>query len=123
MAVQVEDLGSLQKYIDGVMTRANHHAGFVREVVFPLITAIIWTKDTPIEVRGNENDMKNVLRTSIKRQRYVFTYNHGDKVNIHTTKIDMRLNNLNGKIVKSFTNETTTKEIQEFFGKLADKKL
>jgi hypothetical protein len=121
MAVQVKELDSLQKYIDGIMTRANHHAGFVKEVVFPLITAVIWTKDADIEVRGSGDDMKNLLWVNIKGQRYAFTYDHGEKTNPHTAKIDMRKNSLNGEVIKSFTNETTIKEIQEFFGNLAGK--
>ncbi|MEH1935142.1 MAG: hypothetical protein V7L14_15895 [Nostoc sp.] len=54
MPLEVTDIQTLKGYIDGVMERADHHAGGVNEISLALAGAIVWRKDDdPIRGYGS----------------------------------------------------------------------
>ncbi|MHC5721892.1 MAG: hypothetical protein ACYTX0_60210, partial [Nostoc sp.] len=75
MTLEVTDIQTLKSYIDGVMERADHHAGDVNEICLALAGAIVWRKDdAPIKVRVSGGEIKNQLWVKINHTRYVFSY-------------------------------------------------
>lgn len=44
MALTVTEIEELRAYINGVMARADHHAGNVKEIALTLTGAILWRK-------------------------------------------------------------------------------
>ncbi len=110
MPLQVNDIQTLNAYIDGVMERASHHAGNVSGIALALVGPILWRKDAdPIEVMSKQGETKNVLWIKIGGQRYAFSYNHGDE------RIEMRRGTTHGNVVHTFTNATPLTEVIEVF--------
>lgn len=114
MALTVTEVAGLRAYVTGVMERADHHAGNVKEIVLTLTGAILWRKDDeePIRVMAREGVAKNVLWVSISRQRYAFVYNHD------TGEIDMRRDGIQGPVEFSFSNATPLATLQQLFQNL-----
>ncbi|GJM12658.1 MAG: hypothetical protein DHS20C12_10610 [Pseudohongiella sp.] len=113
MALTIKDVDVLQKYIAGVMDRANHHAGNVEAIALALAGAILWRKDSiDIKVMEQGGDTKNVLWVTISGTRYAFSYNHDDE------KIEMRENNTHGPTIHRFDNSTPVGDIKEIFEEL-----
>lgn len=112
MPRKVTDLQILQRYIQGVMERAEHHAGGVDEICLAIAGAIIWTKSGDIEVFEREGEMKNVLWVNIDNKRYAFTYEHD------TDSIDIKEGSTQGDVIISFTNENTAGDVKNFFSSL-----
>ena len=110
MAKTLTEIDEIQKYLEGVLNRAGHHAQNVQEVILTLVGALIWKKgDTPIKAMYSEDDYKNVMWAYINNKKYAFSYNHADKT------IDMRQGSTQGITIKTFTNDTTPSEIMQFF--------
>jgi len=111
MPLSVKDVSEMQKYINGVMERSNHHAGNVNEVVLAMAGAIVWKKDTdkPIQVMIHEGETKNVLWIYINRTRYAFSYNH------KSGQIELRKGSTQGKVLYSFDNASTVSQIKQIF--------
>jgi len=113
MPAQIQDVDLLQDYIEGVMTRADHHAGAVKEIVLALAGAIVWKKDAdPIEVYAKDGEMKNVLWVRINGNRYAFSYNHIDST------IEMRQGTTHGQVIASFSNTTPVASVFSIFNAL-----
>ncbi|MBI1746127.1 MAG: hypothetical protein HYR55_06020 [Acidobacteria bacterium] len=53
MALTVTEIEELRAYLNGVMNRADHHAGNVNAIALALAGAILWRKndEEPIKVR------------------------------------------------------------------------
>jgi len=87
MPIAVSDVETLKEYIQGIMTRAEHHGPNVAGIALALAGAVIWRKDdAPIEVHeGRSMNQGTVLWVRIGGQRYAFGYNHT------TDEIEMRL--------------------------------
>lgn len=110
MALSVNDVDTLQDYIKGVLTRADHHAGKVNEIVLALVGAIVWKKDNlPIKVMEREGIAKNVLWVNINKHKYAFSYNH------ETQKIEMRKDTIRGSILNQFDNNTSLSDLKQVF--------
>jgi len=110
MPAQIQDVDLLQNYIKGVMERADHHAGAVKEIALALAGAIVWKKDSaPIEVYAKDGEMKNVLWVKIKGIRYAFSYNHT------ASTIEMRQGTTHGQVVASFSNTTPLATVYSLF--------
>ena len=110
MALTVEDVARLQEYISGVMTRADHHAGNVSEVVLALAGAVVWRKDAePIRVMAQQGETKNVLWARIGGTRYAFSYNHD------AGSIEMREGSTQGQVLHSFDNTTSLATVKHIF--------
>lgn len=113
MTTKVTDIDTLQKYLTGVIKRADHHAGQVDEITFALVGAIILRKDSsPIEVMTHNSDMKNAFWVNISNKRYAFSYNH------ETYTIEMRENSIKGKVIHSFSNDTSLSKLVNIFRNL-----
>jgi hypothetical protein len=110
MPVAITDVDALKGYIEGVMGRAEHHAGNVDAVALTLAGAIIWRKDPdPIEVMPHGGETKNVLWAKIGGQRYAFSYNHTAQT------IEIRKGTTHGQVLNSFSNATPTQAIIDYF--------
>ncbi len=113
MPTQVTEVDILQTYLQGVLTRADHHANNVNEIALAIAGAIVWRKDPEaIEVMAREGDMKNVLWVRIRGQRYAFTYNHA------AGTIEIRQGNNRGAVLHSLTNATPLATLRQIFESL-----
>jgi len=114
MALTVKEIEELRSYLCGVMDRADHHAGAVREIALALTGAILWRKedDEPIRVLVRGGDTKNVLWVRIGGQTYAFSYRHD------TEQIEMRRGGVQGEAVHSFSNATPLSEVYDAFKSL-----
>lgn len=111
MALTVTEVEELRQYLCGVMDRADHHAGNVKEIALAIAGAILWRKDDdkPIKVMSHGVETKNVLWVYIGGQRYVFSYNH------IAGEIEMREENTQGKTLHRFTNTTSLSSLMAIF--------
>ena len=111
MALTVTEIEGLRAYINGVMERADHHAGAVKEIALALTGAILWRKedDEPIRVMAHNGDTKNVLWVRIGGSRYAFSYNHS------TAQIEMRKGSTQGATLHSFSNATPLSDVYRIF--------
>lgn len=111
MALTVTEVDVLRQYLCGVMDRADHHAGNVKEIALALAGAILWRKDEskPIKVMAQSGETKNVLWVHINGQRYVFSYNH------EAGEIELRKENTQGPTLHRFTNSTPLSAVMTIF--------
>lgn len=113
MPLQVSEIDTLKTYIEGVMNRADHHAGKVEGVALTLAGAIVWKKDDDdIKVMVIEGDTKNVLWVKFGGKQFAFSYNHKAQC------IEMRKGTTQGETIASFTNESSYSEIIGIFDRL-----
>ena len=99
MALTVTEIEDLRAYLNGVMDRADHHAGAVKEIALALTGAILWRKedDEPIKVMAQNGETKNVLWVRISGSHYAFSYNHG------TGQIELRKGTTQGLTLHTFS--------------------
>jgi len=111
MPVHVDDIARLQEYLQGVFQRAGHHGQNVREVVVPLVGAIVLFKDPDSEIRvmTREGSMANVLWVHIDGTRYAFAYEHDSK------SVVLKDGGTQGTVLARFTNRSTVTEILQTF--------
>lgn len=113
MAKSVTDIDELQRYMLGVMARADHHAGEVNEIALALAGAIVWKKDDQtIKVMSRDGETKNVLWVNIGGNKYAFSYNHD------TQNIEMRKGTIQGSVLHAFDNNTPLSDIRQIFDAL-----
>lgn len=53
MALKIEDIRLMKRYLEGVMSRANHHAENVNEIILALAGGVIW-RGADIDVRTSD---------------------------------------------------------------------
>jgi len=112
MPKTITDIDILQKYISGVMERAEHHAGNVNEIALALVGAIIWKKDKdPIEVFTRQGKMTNVLWVKFGGDRYAFSYNHEEET------IEIKKGTTQGSVLFAFSNTTEISEVVYAFNR------
>ena len=111
MALTVTAVEELRAYINGVMGRADHHAGAVNEIALALVGAILWRMDEeqPIKVMTREGETTNVLWVRVGGKRYAFSYNHD------AGQIEMREGSTHGNTLHTFTNATPLATIRTIF--------
>lgn len=111
MALTVTEVEELRAYINGVMNRADHHAGAVNEIALALAGAILWRKndEEPIRVMVREGKTTNVLWVRIGSKRYAFSYNHD------AGQIEMREGSTQGPTLHTFTNSTPLSTVRTIF--------
>jgi Integron cassette protein VCH_CASS1 chain len=110
MPTQIADIDRLQEYLEGVLSRADHHANNVSEIALSLVGSIIWRKDAaPIQVMDHNGKLKNALWVSINGSKYVFSYSHEEGA------IQIRKETLRGNVVHSLTNSTSAAELRSIF--------
>jgi hypothetical protein len=114
MALQLDDVSTLQQYLAGVVRRADHHGDNVKFVVFPLIGAIVLFKnpDSEIKVLTHVGTTGNVLWVHIGASKYAFSYQHSSE------SIVMKRGGIQGPILAQFTNAMSVPEIVNVFESL-----
>jgi hypothetical protein len=114
MALTVTEIEDLRAYINGVMARADHHAGAVNEIALALTGAILWRKEDsdPIKVMAQNGETKNVLWVRMGGARYAFSYNH------EAGQIEMREGSTQGATLHTFTNSTPLADVRRIFAAL-----
>jgi hypothetical protein len=114
MALTVTEIEELRSYLNGVMNRADHHAGAVNEIALALAGAILWRKndEEPIKVLAHNGNTKNVLWFRVGKTRYAFSYNH------EAGCIEMRENGIQGPTLHTFTNATPLSQVRAVFAAL-----
>ncbi|MEX1039318.1 MAG: hypothetical protein WDZ51_01725 [Pirellulaceae bacterium] len=108
----VTQVDVLQQYVTGVMDRADHHAGSVNEVCLTIAGALIWRKNGDIHVFEREGNLTNALWVNIGTNRYAISYKH------ETGKIEIRENNMRGKVLREFDNSDSASDVRKFFATL-----
>lgn len=114
MPLTVTDVEDLRSYLNGVMDRADHHAGQVNEIALALTGAILWRKedDQPIRVMAHNGEAKNVLWVHISGSRYAFSYNHA------SGEIELRKGSIQGSTLHTFSNQTPLSQVRAIFAGL-----
>lgn len=101
MAISINSIQNFQLYLNGVIDRANHHAGPVEGVSLALLGAVMWKANGVIEVKEFAGRPANILWFEVNSNRYALTYNH------QTQRMELRERKLNGNVLDQFDNSTT----------------
>ena len=111
MPLTVTEIEDLRDYLNGVMTRADHHANAVNEIALALTGAILWRKndEEPIQIMEHNGEKKNVLWFRVGASRYAFSYNH------MLGQIELRKGSTQGPTLHVFTNATPLSEVRRIF--------
>lgn len=109
MALQVSNISEFQKYFDGVMGRADHHADSVNEIILAIVGGVVWRSNGRFMVREYNGSPANMLWMEVGDTRYCFKYNH------ETENIEVREGSHNGAVIKELNNDTTLAEVKAFF--------
>lgn len=110
MAITASDIDVLHRYAEGVMGRADHHAGKVKGVALALLGGIIWRGEPgSIEIKQYAGDLANVLWVTVGGKRYAFAYNH------KTESIEIRDRTQSGTALHSFNDQTAVADIETVF--------
>lgn len=110
MPISVQDVATLELYLQGVMNRSEHHAQTVGAVALALLGAVLWRKDAkPIEVRRHAGHAANIIWFEVEGRRYALAYNH------LAGCIDLRAKTLRGTPLHQFTNKTSVTMVRKIF--------
>lgn len=71
MALTITTLNLLNRYIKGVMERADHHGENVNEIVLTIAGAVIWRATEDVEVKTYKGETANILWLTVGSDRYV----------------------------------------------------
>jgi Integron cassette protein VCH_CASS1 chain len=113
MAITANDVDVLHRYAEGVMDRADHHAGKVKGIALALLGGIIWRGEPgSIEIKQYAGGLANVLWVTIGGKRYAFAYNHA------TEAIELRDRTQSGNVLQSFNNDTAVADVEALFRSL-----
>ena len=110
MAITANDVDVLHQYAEGVMNRADHHAGQVKGIALALLGGIIWRGEPgSIAIKQYAGSPANVLWVTIGGRRYAFAYNHT------TGEIEIRDRTQSGTALHSFSNSTPVADVETVF--------
>ena len=110
MAITAKDVEELHTYAEGVMGRADHHAGKVKGIALALLGGIIWRGEPDsIRIRRFAGSPANMLWVTISSKTYVFAYNH------ETEKIEIRDRTQTGTVLHAFDDANTAADIEATF--------
>jgi hypothetical protein len=114
MAFSLNSVEELQKYIGGVIERAEHHAQNVDKVIYPMLCLIVARFDPQydIKVRQYNNNSANMLWVHINNTDYAFCYNHT------VPAIEIRKDTMNGIVLYSIDNNKSIADLINIFDKL-----
>jgi len=112
MALKIDQLTELKRYLEGVLARAEHHGQAVEDVLGDLLVQVILRHDPgSVECRTYRSKPSNILRFSVGGKVYVLRYDHSGTV-------ELRRENHFGPVVGSFSNATTRKQVRATFATL-----
>ena len=110
MAITAKDVEELHTYAEGVMGRADHHAGRVKGISLALLGGIIWRAEPDsIRIRRFAGGSANMLWVKIGGNTFVFAYNHT------TEKIEIRDRTQTGSVLHSFDDDTAVADLEAAF--------
>jgi hypothetical protein len=113
MPIEINAVQVLQAYVRSVIGKAEHHANDVEEIVLAVAGAVLWRNDSDkLEVRSHKGEMANMLWIQVNGRRYAISYNH------KAGSIDVKQENVLGKVLASFSNATPVSDVKDFFGSL-----
>ena len=113
MPIHADDVETLHRYAEGVMSRVAHHAGNVGAIALTLLGGIIW-RATPgsIEIKQYGGQLANMLwwESASSGTRYACAYNHQThEVRDRTTQ---------GDVLHRFSNATPVTTVEQVFSTL-----
>jgi len=112
MALKIEDIRLMKRYFEGVMSRANHHADNVNEIILALAGGVIW-RGADIGVRTYRDKTANMLWMKTDTGKvYCFIFNH------NTGKIEVHKDSMNGRLLWEFSNENSLPEVKGIFSNM-----
>jgi hypothetical protein len=107
LAITATDVDVLHQYVEGVMNRADHHAGQVKGIALALLGGIIWRGEPgSISIKQYAGSPANVLWVTISGKRYALAYNHG------TRQIEIRDRTQSGTALHSFDDNTPVATVE-----------
>lgn len=110
MPVNATDVETLSAYAEGVMGRADHHAGQVKAIALALLGGIVWRAEAgSISIKQYDGELANVLWLTVNKRRYALAYNH------KTGRIEIRDRTQNGPALHTFDNQTPISEVESAF--------
>jgi hypothetical protein len=110
MAINATDVEILHQYAEGVMNRADHHAGQVKGIALALLGGIIWRGEPgSIAIKQYAGGLANLLWVTIGGRRYALAYNH------ETAEIEIRDRTQSGAALHSFSNATSIADVEAVF--------
>jgi hypothetical protein len=113
MSITATDVQTLHDYAQGVMGRAQHHAGQVKAVALALLGGIIWRAEPgSISIKQYDGGLANVLWFTVAGRRYAVAYNH------NTEKIEIRDRTQSGQALHSFDNQSLVADVEAVFRRL-----
>lgn len=112
MALTINSVKILNEYVNGVLSRADHHAENVNEIVLALVGAVIWRATEDVKVRTRLGSIANMMWITIGENQYVLNYNH-EKQNI-----ELKRGSAKGVVITTFDDNTTLKEVRQIFSNL-----
>ncbi len=106
MAITATDVDQLRLYAEGVMERADHHAGKVKGSALTILGGIVWRADADtIRLREYAGGTGNMLRIKVAGHEYVFRYEH------KTGQIEIRDEKQNGPVLHTIDDSTPVADI------------
>lgn len=112
MAITLNSIDTLKSYLNGVMGRADHHAGNVEGVALALLGAVMWKSTGEIEVKQYDGRPANMLWFFVGSNRYAMRYDHSNE------QIELRDRTRDGDVLARFDNNTSYQEIITVFERL-----
>jgi len=107
LAITATDVDVRHQYAEGVMNRADHHAGQVKGIALALPGGIIWRGEPgSISIRERAGSLANMIWVTIGGKRYAFAYNHG------TEQIEIRDRTQGGAVLHSFDDSTPVAAVE-----------
>lgn len=114
MPIPIETIEDFQSYLNGVITRAQHHAHEVEDVILTLAGAVLLVKDpdTSIELFSREGSAANVIWVRVRGTRYAFSYDHSNR------QVVIKRGSTRGNVVSTFNNQTPTRDVIDIIRRL-----
>ena len=113
MLIAINDMSTMNRYMSGVMAKATHHANHVSAVI-PCLLGLAWTygKDIQVSERANSK-LGNVVWFKSKKTGLQYHCRHE-----YGKCIELRHNNAQGRIVATFTNQSSADAMSIVFSNL-----
>ena len=108
----VSQVCTLHDYVYGVMSRADHHAGKVRDICLAIAGGVIWRCDGQLKVYERQGQTTNAMWFGVGRKRYAISYRHDPP------QVEIREGNMQGRVLASFDNSSSVAHVRQFFASL-----
>ena len=108
----VSQIGTLRDYISGVMDRAGHHAGKVRDICLAIAGGVIWRCDGGLKVYERSGRITNAMWFKVGNRRYAVSYRHDP------AQVEIREGTMQGNVLATFDNSNSVADVRRFFESL-----